>query len=137
MAKRKPGPSPYQSLQTPRTSRSVVAVLAPISTVWTSQDIAQQAVERVLADYFFPRGKKRTASFDALDNFLNKRGQWRNKTEFPITGSWDLYGSLGTVYKASGGSEAAGNGVRVILKRLPGKKGHEGYIIHTAYPMPK
>ncbi|MFE5097873.1 polymorphic toxin-type HINT domain-containing protein, partial [Streptomyces sp. NPDC056638] len=111
--------------------------LAPISTVWTSQDIAQQAVERVLADYFFPRGKKRTASFDALDNFLNKRGQWRNKTEFPITGSWDLYGSLGTVYKASGGSEAAGNGVRVILKRLPGKKGHEGYIIYTAYPMPK
>ncbi|BAU86185.1 YD repeat-containing protein [Streptomyces laurentii] len=111
--------------------------LAPISTVWTSQDIAQQAVERVLADYFFPRGKKRTASFDALDNFLNKRGQWRNKAEFEITGKWDMYSSLGTVYKASGPAEAAGNQVRVVLKRLPGKQGHLGYIVYTAYPMPK
>ncbi|MGW0029721.1 ricin-type beta-trefoil lectin domain protein [Streptomyces sp. NPDC003314] len=110
--------------------------LAPISTVWTDRDIAQQAVERVLADYFFPRGKKREASFDALDNFLNKRGQWRNKDTFPIDGSWTKYASLGTVYHASGSSAAAGNKVRVVLKRLPGKSGHKGYIVFTSYPLP-
>ncbi|MEV7670167.1 ricin-type beta-trefoil lectin domain protein [Streptomyces sp. NPDC088752] len=110
--------------------------LAPISTVWTDRDIAQQAVERVLAEYFFPRGKKRGASFDALDNFLNKRGQWRNKDTFPIDGSWTEYASLGTVYHASGSSAAAGNKVRVVLKRLPGKSGHKGYIVFTSYPLP-
>ncbi|MFJ8359837.1 RICIN domain-containing protein [Streptomyces sp. NPDC093984] len=111
--------------------------LAPISTVWTNADIAQQAVDRVVSQYFFPNGVRRKASFEALDNFLNKRGQWRNKAEFPITGKWDKYSSLGTVYKASGPPEAAGNEVRVVLKRLPGKKGHEGFIVFTSYPLPK
>ncbi|MCF3133236.1 RICIN domain-containing protein [Streptomyces olivochromogenes] len=109
----------------------------PISTLWTNADIAQQAVDRVVSQYFFPNGKRRAASFEALDNFLNKRGQWRNKAEFEITGKWDEYPSLGTVYKASGPPEAAGNGVRVVLKRLPGKKGHEGFIVYTSYPLPK
>ncbi|MEU6512233.1 RNase A-like domain-containing protein [Streptomyces sp. NPDC046942] len=111
--------------------------LAPISTVWTNADIAQQAVDRVVSQYFFPNGTRRAASFEALDNFLNKRGQWRNKTEFPITGKWDKYSSLGTVYNASGASEAAGNEVRVVLKRLPGKKGYSGFIVFTSYPLPK
>ncbi|MFF3446960.1 RICIN domain-containing protein [Streptomyces sp. NPDC002667] len=111
--------------------------LAPISTVWTNAEIAQQAVDRVVSQYFFPNGTRRAASFEALDNFLNKRGQWRNKAEFPITGKWDKYASLGTVYKASGPAEAAGNEVRVVLKRLPGKKNHEGFIVYTSYPLPK
>ncbi len=111
--------------------------LSPISSVWTDADIAQQAVERVVSHYFFPNGNRRKASFEALDNFLNKRGQWRNKDEFPITGRWDQYPSLGTVYKSDRTSEAAGNGVRVVLKRLPGKSGHEGYIVFTSYPLPK
>lgn len=109
--------------------------LEPISTAWTDGDIAQQAVDRVLAYYFFPNGRRREASFDALDNFLHHRGQWRNKTEFPITGRWDRYESLGKVYKSDGSWEAAGNEVRVVLKRLPGKDGHEGYIVFTAYPL--
>lgn len=111
--------------------------LAPISTVWTDAEIAQQAVDRVVSEYFFPNGTRRADSFKALDNFLNKRGQWRDKAEFPITGKWDKYSSLGTVYKASGPAEAAGNEVRVVLKRLPGKKKHEGFIVYTSYPLPK
>ncbi|WP_079251212.1 polymorphic toxin-type HINT domain-containing protein [Streptomyces acidiscabies] len=111
--------------------------LEPISAVWTDGDIAQQAVDRVLSHYFFPNGKRRGASFDALDNFLSQRGQWRGKTEFPITGKWDEYDSLGRVYDADGNWEAAGNGVRVILKRLPGERGHSGFIVYTAYPLKK
>ncbi|MEU7410225.1 ricin-type beta-trefoil lectin domain protein [Streptomyces sp. NPDC042638] len=111
--------------------------LAPISTLWTNADIAQQAVDRVLADYFFPNGRKNAKRLAALDNFLAKRKGWAEKPEFPITGKWDMYESLGTVYKASGPPEAAGNGVRVVLKRLPGKKGHDGFIVFDSYPMPK
>lgn len=43
----------------------------------------------------------------------------------------------GHVYKANGPAEAAGNGVRVVLKRLPGKKGHDGFIVFDSYPLPK
>ncbi|WP_254711579.1 polymorphic toxin-type HINT domain-containing protein, partial [Streptomyces sp. TRM64462] len=111
--------------------------LDPISTVWTDGDIAQQAVDRVLAHYFFPNGKRRQASFDALDNFIHHRGQWRNKTEFTITGKWDKYPSLGKVYKTDRSWEEAGNQVRVVLKRLPGRDGHAGFIVYTAYPLKK
>ncbi|MET9723369.1 RICIN domain-containing protein [Streptomyces zaomyceticus] len=105
-----------------------------ISSVWTNQDIAQQAVDRVVSDYFFPGGKRRQASFDALDNWLNKRGQWANKEEFPITGSWGAHTSLGKVYKPDGSWTPAGNEVKVVLKRMK-KNGHLGYIIYTAYPV--
>ncbi|MFI7020809.1 RNase A-like domain-containing protein [Streptomyces sp. NPDC050164] len=112
--------------------------LEPISTVWTDGDIAQQAVDRVLAYYFFPNGKRRGKSFEALDNFIHHRGQWKNKSEFTITGRWDNYDSLGKVYKTDGSWEAAGNEVRVVLKRLPGKDDrHDGYIVYTAYPLKK
>ncbi|MFJ5140345.1 RICIN domain-containing protein [Streptomyces sp. NPDC088707] len=105
-----------------------------ISSVWTNQDIAQQAIDRVVSDYFFPGGKRRQASFDALDNWLNKRGQWANKEEFPISGSWGAQSSLGKVYRPDGSWTAAGNEVKVVLKRMK-KKGHMGYIIYTAYPV--
>ncbi|MER7950724.1 RICIN domain-containing protein [Streptomyces sp. NPDC096079] len=105
-----------------------------ISSVWTDQDIAQQAVDRVVSSYFFPNGKRRQASFDALDNWLNKRGQWANKDEFPITGSWGEYPSLGKVYRPDGSWTAAGNEVKVVLKRMK-KNGHMGYIIYTSYPV--
>ncbi|MFD9248142.1 polymorphic toxin-type HINT domain-containing protein, partial [Streptomyces sp. NPDC059556] len=105
-----------------------------ISSVWTNQDIAQQAIDRVVSDYFFPGGKRRQASFDALDNWLNKRGQWANKDEFPISGSWGGQSSLGKVYRPDGSWTAAGNEVKVVLKRMK-KSGHMGYIIYTAYPV--
>ncbi|MEU6529517.1 ricin-type beta-trefoil lectin domain protein [Streptomyces sp. NPDC046928] len=106
-----------------------------ISSVWVSEEIAQQGVDRAFAQYFFPNGKKRTASFDALDNWLNKRGKWKNQPEFTFTATWDKYSSLGTVYRADGSSYAAGNAIKVILHRLPGKTGHEGFIVYTSYPV--
>ncbi|WP_425578581.1 ricin-type beta-trefoil lectin domain protein [Streptomyces gulbargensis] len=109
--------------------------LAPINAVWTSQDIAQEAVDAVVKNYFFPNGARREASFQALDNFLAKRGQWRNKEEFPISGRYTAHESLGTVYKADGTSVRAGNQVKVVLKRLPRQSGHDGYIVFTAYPI--
>ncbi|KUO06745.1 RICIN domain-containing protein [Streptomyces sp. DSM 15324] len=107
----------------------------PINSVWVSEEIAQQGVDRAFASYFFPNGKKRTASFDALDNWVAKRGSWRNKKEFTFTARWDKYPSLGTVYRADGSSYAAGNTIKVTLHRLPGKSGHEGFIVYTAYPV--
>ncbi|MFB7541032.1 RICIN domain-containing protein [Streptomyces zaomyceticus] len=109
--------------------------LAPISTVWTDQDVAQDAVNAVIQYYFFPNGNRREASFTALDNFLNKRGQWRNKDEFPISGRYDQHESLGKVYDTEGNWVAAGNEVRLVLKRLPRQTGHDGFIVYTAYPV--
>ncbi|MEU6547139.1 RNase A-like domain-containing protein [Streptomyces sp. NPDC046859] len=106
-----------------------------ISSVWMSEEIAQQGVDRAFAQYFFPNGEKRTASFDALDNWLNKRGSWRSKPEFEFTARWDKHSSLGTVYRADGGSYAAGNTIKVVLHRMPGKSGHEGFIVYTSYPV--
>ncbi|MEU7280599.1 RICIN domain-containing protein [Streptomyces sp. NPDC045431] len=112
--------------------------LAPINTVWTNQTIAQEAVDEALKYYFFPNGQRRDASFKALDNFLNRRGQWKNKDEFPLPDfTWHKHPSLGTVYKADGSTPVpAGNTVRVVLKRLPGQRGHQGFIVYTAYPLP-
>ncbi|MFD3660549.1 RICIN domain-containing protein [Streptomyces sp. NPDC058659] len=125
-------PTPRQAADFAEANR--LAGRTPTNSVWTSQEIAQQAIDRVVSDYFFPHGKRRTASFDALDNFLNKRGQWRNKDTFEITGSWDAYPSLGKVYRPDGSWTAAGNEVTVVLKRMK-KSGHMGYIIYTSYPV--
>ncbi|GGW27185.1 ricin-type beta-trefoil lectin domain protein [Streptomyces xantholiticus] len=110
--------------------------LPPVNSVWTSRDVAQEAVDAVLQHYFFPNGQRREASFKALDNFLQKKGQWRNKSEFPIEGRFDQHSSLGTVYHADGRTPtAAGQTVKIVLKRLPGKRGHKGYIVYSAYPV--
>lgn len=110
--------------------------LPPVNSVWTSRAVAQEAVDHVLGYYFFPGGQRREASFKALDNFLQKKGQWRNKAEFPITGKFDKYPSLGTVFHADGRAPTtAGQEVRIVLKRLPGKSGHKGYIVYSAYPV--
>ena len=111
--------------------------LGSISAVWTNADIAQQAVDRVVSQHFFPNGKRRQASFDALNNFLKGKGDWGKVKEYVITGRWDKYPSLGTIYGADESVAAAGNQVRVVLHRLPGKSGHAGYIIYTSYPLEK
>ncbi|MFD9507290.1 hypothetical protein [Streptomyces mirabilis] len=111
--------------------------LAPISTLWTNAGIAQQAVDRVLAQYFFPNGKKNAARQATLDNFLTKRKQWADKTELVITGKWDKYESLGTVYKASG--PPAGRGERSACgpEEASGQERHEGFIVFDSYPLSK
>jgi len=111
------------------------------NTVWTNEDIAQQAVDRVVGDYF----SKRTASgqkvFDKQkwQNFLKWASKARDGEQFPkITGTWDAYPSLGKRYLPDGRTiEDAGNEVTVILMRV--KKGHSGqsrygFVVKTAYP---
>ncbi|MFC4500347.1 ricin-type beta-trefoil lectin domain protein [Streptomyces vulcanius] len=106
------------------------------NTVWASDDIAQQAIDRVVSDWFYPGGKRSAKEFDKLINWINKKGKWRNEPYFKITGSWDKYPSLGTMYKADRSTPAAvGNDVVILLKRNPGKSGHGGFLIYTAYPV--
>ncbi|MFF9725045.1 RICIN domain-containing protein [Streptomyces gardneri] len=109
--------------------------LAPVSSVWTNQDVAQDAVNAVIQYYFFPQGNRRDASFTAFDNFLHKRGQWRNKDEFPIFGTYDGHSPLGKIYDDQGNWTEASNRVKVVLKRLPRQDGHDGFIVFTAHPL--
>uniref|UniRef100_UPI00404002A2 ricin-type beta-trefoil lectin domain protein n=1 Tax=Streptomyces sp. SS7 TaxID=3108485 RepID=UPI00404002A2 len=106
------------------------------NTIWTDEDVAQQAIDRVVADWFYPGGKRNAKEFEKLTNWINKKGRWRNEPYFKITGSWDKYPSLGTMYKADRSAPVAvGNDVIILLKRNPGKSGHGGFIIYTAYPV--
>ncbi|WP_435866949.1 ricin-type beta-trefoil lectin domain protein [Streptomyces xanthochromogenes] len=99
--------------------------------VWTDVDIAQQAVDRVVSDYFFPRGVRSEDAFNRLD-------RWRSTAQpnqyFPIEGSWDKYPSLGKTYSPDGRTiTTAGNGVTVLLKKWS-HKGRGGFVVFTAYP---
>ncbi|MFJ5288172.1 RICIN domain-containing protein [Streptomyces sp. NPDC088348] len=121
-------PDPAKAADLAKTKKSGT------NSVWTNGDIAQQAVDRVLSYYLYPGGKRSGAHWEALNNWLNHRGQWKNVDTFDITGKWDQYPSLGTVYKADRSHVPAGNNVTVVLKRY-NKKGHEpNYVVYTAYP---
>ncbi|MFE3527333.1 polymorphic toxin-type HINT domain-containing protein, partial [Streptomyces sp. NPDC059161] len=99
--------------------------------VWTNADIAQQAVDRVVSDYFFPRGIRNDAAFNRLK-------KWRSTAQpseyFTIEGSWDKYPSLGKTYSTDGRTiTTAGNRVTVLLKKWR-HQGRGGFIVYTAYP---
>ncbi|MEV7997298.1 Hint domain-containing protein, partial [Streptomyces sp. NPDC086077] len=110
------------------------------NTVWTSQDIAQQAVDRVVGDYF----SKRTASgqkvfdHDKWKRFQNWAAKARDGEQYPaITGKWDAYPSLGKRYHPDGRTiDNAGNDVVVILMKVKGHNGNGryGFVVKTAYP---
>lgn len=110
------------------------------NTVWTSGDIAQQAVDRVVGDHF----SKRTASGqkvfdnDKWDKFLKWAAKARDGEQYPaITGRWDAYPSLGKRYHPDGRTiDNAGNEVVVILMKVQGHKGNGryGFVVKTAYP---
>ncbi|MGW7463154.1 ricin-type beta-trefoil lectin domain protein [Streptomyces xantholiticus] len=111
------------------------------NTVWTSQEIAQQAVDRVVSDFFHTTNKhgqkvldKR--KWDAFEKWLSKA---RDGEQYPvtITGKWDKYPSLGKAYHPDGVTVTnAGNEVVVILMKVKGhKRGGGGYVVKTAYPV--
>ncbi|GGK51233.1 hypothetical protein GCM10010094_09330 [Streptomyces flaveus] len=110
------------------------------NTVWTSQEIAQQAVDRVVGDFF----SKRTASGQKVfDNAKWKKFQdWAAKARDgaqyqEITGTWDAYPSLGKRYHPDGRTiDNAGNEVVVILMKVKGHngQGRYGFVVKTAYP---
>ncbi|MEU6482208.1 ricin-type beta-trefoil lectin domain protein [Streptomyces sp. NPDC047017] len=110
------------------------------NTIWTNQDVAQQAVDRVVGDYF----SKRTASGQkVLDQekwkkFQNWAAKARDGEQYPaITGTWDAYPSLGKRYHPDGRTiDNAGNEVVVILMKVKGHngQGRYGFVVKTAYP---
>lgn len=110
------------------------------NTVWKSQEIAQQAVDRVVGDYF----SKRTASgqkvfdHDKWKKFQDWAAKAREGEQYrTITGTWDAYPSLGKRYHPDGRTiEDAGNEVVVILMKVKGHtgQGRYGFVVKTAYP---
>ncbi|MFD9519379.1 polymorphic toxin-type HINT domain-containing protein [Streptomyces sp. NPDC059979] len=106
--------------------------LEPVSSVFTNADIAQQAVDRAAAYHFFGGGKAKTkARKEALDNWLRDPN---SPDTFPFEGKWEGMTSLGTVYRVGEPPKAAGNSVRVILKKFKHDKGN-GYIVFTSFPI--
>lgn len=104
----------------------------PISSVFTNADIAQQAVDRAAAWYFFGAGKSKSLAREkALKEWLRDAG---GPDTFTFDGKWDGMSSLGTVYRVGEAPKAAGNAVRVTLKKYKHDKGN-GYIVYTSYPI--
>jgi hypothetical protein len=110
------------------------------NTVWTNQDIAQQAVDRVVGDYFSKRTTSGQKAFDheKWDKFLLWASKARDGEQYrAITGTWDAYPSLGKRYYPDGTTIGnAGNEVVVILMKVQGHKGQGryGFVVKTAYP---
>ncbi|MEU8700276.1 LamG-like jellyroll fold domain-containing protein [Streptomyces sp. NPDC048680] len=101
------------------------------NTVWTNGDIAQQAVDRVVADYFYPRGVRNDAAFAKLEKWRRTAGPG---DYFTLDGKWDAYPSLGKAYHPDGSTiTTAGNEVTVLLKKWT-HKGRGGFVVYTAYP---
>ncbi|MEU6059882.1 LamG-like jellyroll fold domain-containing protein [Streptomyces sp. NPDC047097] len=101
------------------------------NTVWTNADIAQQAVDRVVSDYFYPRGVRSNSAFAKLESWRRTAGPG---DYFDIAGKWDAYPSLGKTYHPDGRTiTTAGNQVTVLLKKWS-HKGRGGFVVYTAYP---
>ncbi|WP_307669926.1 RNase A-like domain-containing protein [Streptomyces sp. V2I9] len=100
--------------------------------VWTNADIAQQAVDRVVSDYFYPRGVRNNAAFARLESWRRSAGPG---DYFTISGKWDAYPSLGKAYHPDGSTiTTAGNEVTVLFKKWS-HKGRGGFVVYTAYPI--
>ncbi|MEV7500137.1 RICIN domain-containing protein [Streptomyces sp. NPDC093018] len=110
------------------------------NTVWTSQDIAQQAVDRVVSDYFstFNSAGQRVLDTRKWASFEKWLARARDGEQYqPMTGKWDAYQSLGKAYHPDGRTITdAGNDVVVILMKVKGHNGagRGGYVVKTAYP---
>ncbi|CAL9465700.1 hypothetical protein SUDANB126_02748 [Streptomyces sp. enrichment culture] len=110
------------------------------NTVWTSQEIAQQAVDRVVGDYFSKRTPSGQKVFDQdkWKKFQDWAAKARDGEQYrPITGTWDAYPSLGKRYHPDGRTiEDVGNEVVVILMKVKGHngQGRYGFVVKTAYP---
>ncbi|WP_256727128.1 polymorphic toxin-type HINT domain-containing protein, partial [Streptomyces acidiscabies] len=110
------------------------------NTVWTNQDIAQQAVDRVVGDYFSKRAANGQKVFDheKWQKFQNWAAKARDGEQYQtITGTWDAYPSLGKRYHPDGRTiDDASNEVVVILMKVKGHNGQGkyGFVVKTAYP---
>ncbi|MEU5798764.1 RICIN domain-containing protein [Streptomyces sp. NPDC047813] len=110
------------------------------NSVWTNQDIAQQAVDRVVGDYFstFNSAGQRVLDTRKWASFEKWLARARDGEQYQsMTGQWDAYQSLGKAYHPDGRTITdAGNDVVVILMKVKGHNGagRGGYVVKTAYP---
>ncbi|WP_229864661.1 ricin-type beta-trefoil lectin domain protein [Streptomyces djakartensis] len=110
------------------------------NSVWTSQEIAQQAVDRVVGDFFSKRlpGGEKVFDENKWQKFRDWASRARDGEQYQtITGRWDAYSSLGKRYLPDGRTiEDAGNEVVVILMKVKGHNGQNryGFVVKTAYP---
>ncbi|MFD6967699.1 ricin-type beta-trefoil lectin domain protein [Streptomyces sp. NPDC059949] len=109
------------------------------NTVWTSQEIAQQAIERVLADHFMTvKSGQRVFDKEKWKRFQQTVARAREgDVVLDITGRWTAYPSLGKTYHTDGVTVTkAGNEVSLKLMRVEGHSGNGrgGFAIMTAFP---
>ncbi|MHC5906903.1 polymorphic toxin-type HINT domain-containing protein, partial [Streptomyces sp. S6] len=119
---------------------TIAAETGKPNSVWTSQEIAQQAIDRVVGDYFskrLPNGQK-VIDEQKWKKFQDWAAKARDGEQYrDITGRWDAYSSLGKRYLPDGRTiEDAGNEVVVILMKVKGHngRGSYGFVVKTAYP---
>ncbi|MEU9037988.1 RICIN domain-containing protein [Streptomyces sp. NPDC048352] len=105
------------------------------NSVWTSQDIAQQAIEHVFEEYFtVMKEGKRVKDTEKVKSFNQRLAKARDGSMFiEIKGKWPAHTSLGKTYHPDGVTVPnAGNGVTLRLMKV---KGHsKGYAIMSAFP---
>ncbi|MGI5447521.1 RICIN domain-containing protein [Streptomyces sp. CA-243310] len=109
------------------------------NSVFTSQEIAQQAIDRVVADYFTTvKSGQRVLDKVKWKKFEQKvAGARDGEVVLEITGKWNAYPSLGKVYHPDGVTvTTAGNSVSLKLMKVSGHsgQGRGGFAIMTAFP---
>ncbi|MGW7104481.1 ricin-type beta-trefoil lectin domain protein [Streptomyces sp. NPDC054838] len=109
------------------------------NSVFTSQEIAQQAIDRIVADYFTTvKNGQRVLDKVKWKKFEQKvAGAREGEVVLDITGTWNAYPSLGKMYHPDGVTVTnAGNSVSLKLMKVSGHsgQGRGGFAIMTAFP---
>lgn len=121
--------TPQQAGDLARTSGKPV-------TIWTDQDIAQQAIDRAVSDYFYGGSAAQNAKAQTAFNRWRAKAKVGDQYPTEIEGQWDAYPSLGKKYTWDGTKvnvTDVGNNVRVVLMKWP-HPGSGGFLIKTSYP---
>ncbi|MEU9419598.1 ricin-type beta-trefoil lectin domain protein [Streptomyces sp. NPDC048272] len=109
------------------------------NSVFTSPEIAQQAIDRIVSDYFTTvKSGQRVLDKAKWKRFEQKvAGAREGEVVLDITGTWNAYPSLGKAYHPDGVTITnAGNSVSLKLLKVKGHsgQGRGGFAIMTAFP---
>ncbi|WP_392893133.1 polymorphic toxin-type HINT domain-containing protein [Streptomyces sp. LN699] len=126
-------------LPTPAEAFALARRKGQPKTVWTSQAIAQKAIEYVFADHFtVVKNGQRVRDMERLKSFEQKVAKARDgDVVLDITRPYPALQSLGKTYHPDGVTVTnAGNRVRLQLMKVTGHRGQGrgGYAIMTTFP---
>ncbi|WP_229345313.1 ricin-type beta-trefoil lectin domain protein [Streptomyces flavotricini] len=124
---------------TPAEAFALAARKGMPNSVWTSQEIAQQAIDRVIADHFTTvKSGQRVLDKEKWKRFEQKVARANDgEVVLDITGQWNAYPSLGKTYHPDGVTVTnAGNTVTLKVMRVTGHTGagRGGFTIMTSFP---